>query len=254
MPAAVQRNARTAGRVGRCPASTASVRPVAGRPQAGVKDRTAALNCQKTLRVALLGRRAARRLTQIAAQIKAIDDVALASTQGDPDLDRRRTILESIRGFGDATAIALLADMSERGTLDEKPGAALAGPAPMIRQSGRWNGKSKIQGGRGHVRPTLSMPATVAARFNADMKAQLEAQQRAGKPANVATTAVMRRLVILARASCATSGFGRRSLTDQDGDPGKPEPAGWGPPRNAMKPLWPMTDGMPGKFPARGHS
>ncbi len=165
-----------------------------------MKDRTATLNRQKTLRVALLTRQAARRLTQIDAQIKAIDAAARDLTKNDPNLDRRRTILESIRGFGETTAIALLAEMPKLGTLDEKQAAALAGLAPMTRQSGTWKGKSRIQGGRAHVRQTLFMPAMVAARFNADMKAKLEALQEAGKPAKVAITAVMRKLIILANA------------------------------------------------------
>jgi transposase len=165
-----------------------------------VKDRTATLNRQKTVRVALLTRQAARRLTQIDAQIRAIDAAARALIEGDPDLDRRRAILESIRGFGETTAIALLAEMPELGTLDEKQAAALAGLAPMTRQSGKWKGKSKIQGGRGHVRQTLVMPAMVAARFNAERKAKLETLTKAGKPAEVAITAVMRKLVVLANA------------------------------------------------------
>jgi transposase len=165
-----------------------------------LKDRTATLNRQKTLRVKLLAKQAARRLTQIDAQIKAIDDAARALIKGDPALNRRRAILESIRGFGETTAISLLADMPELGTLDEKQAAALAGLAPMNRQSGTWKGKSRIQGGRGHVRQTLYMPAMVAARFNTDMKAKLEALVAAGKPAKVAITAVMRKLVVLANA------------------------------------------------------
>jgi transposase len=160
--------------------------------------------------VTLLARQAARRLTRIdaripMAQVRAIGAAARALIKGDPDLDRRRAILESIRGFGETTAIALLADMPERGTLDEKQAAALAGPAAMTRQSGKWKGKSKIQGAIiagnwGHVRQTLFMPAMVAARFNADMKAELEALTKAGKPAEVVITAVMRKLVILANA------------------------------------------------------
>jgi transposase len=39
------------------------------------------------------------------------------------------------------------------------------------------------------------MPALAAARFNTDMKAKLEALVAAGKPAKVAITAVMRKLV-----------------------------------------------------------
>jgi len=165
-----------------------------------VSDRTATLNRQKTLRVPLLARQAARRLTQIDAQIKTIDAAARALVEAEPDLDRRCAILESIRGFGETTAIALLADMPELGTLDEKQAAALAGLAPMTRQSGKWKGKSKVQGGRRHVRQTLFMPAMVAARFNEDMKTRLESLTKAGKPAKVAITAVMRKLIVLANA------------------------------------------------------
>ncbi len=169
-----------------------------------VKDRTATLNRQKTLRVPLLLRQASRRLiqidAQIDAQISAIDETARALTKVDPDVDRRRVILESIRGFGETTAIALLADMPELGTLDEKQAAARAGLAPMTRQSGNWKGKSKVQGGRRQVRQTLFMPALVAARYNADMKARLESLTKAIKPAKVAITAVMRKLISLANA------------------------------------------------------
>ena len=165
-----------------------------------MKVRTATLDRQETLRVTLLAKQAARRLTQIDAQIKAIDAAARALVEADPDLDRRRAILESIRGCGETTAIALLAAMPELGTLDEKQTAALAGLSPMARQSVEWKGKSKIHCGRRHVRQTLFMPAMVAARINADMKAELETLTEVGKPAKVAITAVMRKLVVLANA------------------------------------------------------
>ncbi len=44
------------------------------------------------------------------------------------------------------------------------------------------------------------MPALVAARFNPDLKARFAAMTTAGKPAKVAITSVMRRLVVLANA------------------------------------------------------
>ena len=44
------------------------------------------------------------------------------------------------------------------------------------------------------------MPAMVAARFDADMKIRLESLTKAGKPAKIAITAVMRKLVVLANA------------------------------------------------------
>ena len=44
------------------------------------------------------------------------------------------------------------------------------------------------------------MPALVATRFNADLKAKYQALITSGKPAKVAITAVMRKLIVLANA------------------------------------------------------
>ena len=44
------------------------------------------------------------------------------------------------------------------------------------------------------------MPALVAARFNPDLKAKYLQLVDAGKPAKVALTAIMRKLVVLANA------------------------------------------------------
>jgi transposase len=73
-------------------------------------------------------------------------------------------------------------------------------PRPVTRQSGTWRGKSFIRGGRAHLRQALYMPALVAARFNPDLKHSFTALVKAGKPAKVAITAIMRRLLVLANA------------------------------------------------------
>jgi len=44
------------------------------------------------------------------------------------------------------------------------------------------------------------MPALVAARFNPDLKAKYTHLLEAGKPAKVALTAIMRKLIVLANA------------------------------------------------------
>jgi transposase len=44
------------------------------------------------------------------------------------------------------------------------------------------------------------MPALVATRFNPDLKAKYHQLRAAGKPAKVALTAIMRKLIILANA------------------------------------------------------
>lgn len=75
--------------------------------------------------------------------------------------------------------------------------AALAGLAPHARESGQWRGRRSIGGGRSAVRRALYMAALVAARSNRILKAFYQRLRLAGKPAKVALTAVMRKLVVL---------------------------------------------------------
>ena len=112
----------------------------------------------------------------------------------------RFEILVSIPGIGALTAITMLIEMPELGQLDNKQVASLAGLAPVARDSGQYRGRRHIRGGRAILRQALYMPALVAARYNADMKAKYQALVAAGKPAKVAITTVMRKLIILANA------------------------------------------------------
>ena len=90
--------------------------------------------------------------------------------------------------------------MPELGLLEPGQAACLAGLAPIARQSGRWTGRAFIRGGRANVRQALYMPALVAMRFNPDLKAKYDQFIAAGKPAKVALTAIMRKLIVLANA------------------------------------------------------
>jgi transposase len=165
-----------------------------------VKDRTAALNRQKTIRSPLLRRQNAQRLRQIAAQLAAIDSELLALCAADPDLKERLAILTSIPGVGQASALALLVEMPELGSLGQPQAASLAGLAPVARDSGQFKGKRFIRGGRAGLRQALYMPALVATRFNPDLQAKYRALIGAGKPPKLAVTAVMRKLLLLANA------------------------------------------------------
>lgn len=168
--------------------------------EALVKDRTAAKNRAKTLTLALLKRQNVRRLKQIEHQLAAIEAQITASLQAEPDLARRFEILTSIPGVSRLTAFALLIEMPELGTLEAKQAASLAGLAPIARQSGRWTGRAFIRGGRASVRRALYMPALVAVRFNPDLKIKYQHLRQVGKPAKVALTAIMRKLLLLANA------------------------------------------------------
>jgi transposase len=171
-----------------------------GARRALVKDRVAACNRDHTHRSPLLKRQVRARLRQIERQLAAIDAALYATLAADPALQARFDILISIPGVGQATALAVLVEMPELGTLEHRCAASLAGLAPMARDSGQHRGKQFIRGGRAHLRQALYMPALVAVRFNPTMRAKYQALRAAGKAPKVALTAIMRKLLILANA------------------------------------------------------
>lgn len=165
-----------------------------------IKDRTAAKTRLKTARQAMLRRLLTQRLGQIERQLAKVDAAMKAIVATNPDLANRLEILVSIPGISTTSAMALLADMPELGALSGKQAAALAGLAPISRQSGQWQGHERIQGGRHSVRQALFMPTLCAIPHNRAARSKFEELVRAGKPRKVAMTAVMRKLVVLANA------------------------------------------------------
>ena len=85
---------------------------------------------------------------QITSQIKQIDKIIAEMIDVNERLSRKFEILISIPGIGQATAFSILIEMPELGTMTGKQAASLAGLAPISRQSGKWQGKERIQGGR----------------------------------------------------------------------------------------------------------
>ncbi|MFZ3585567.1 transposase, partial [Loktanella sp. DJP18] len=154
----------------------------------------------KTQSVAILKRQAKGRLEQIKRQLAELDAALLDLARQCPKRARAFDILCSIPGLGRITAVAILVECPEIGTLTRKQIASLAGLAPMTRQSGQWRGKAFIQGGRKFLRDALYMPALVAARYNPDLRQKYQTMVQAGKPAKVALTALMRKLIELANS------------------------------------------------------
>jgi transposase len=165
-----------------------------------IKDRTAAANRSKMLLLPVLKRQNTARCKQIETQLAEIDAAIIALIKTDPELAARFAVLTSIPGIAAITAAMLISEMPELGSLDAKQIAALAGLAPIARQSGKWSGKAFVQGGRKQVRNGLYMPALVAMRYNTDLKAKYQALIERGKAPKQAITAVMRKLIILANA------------------------------------------------------
>lgn len=165
-----------------------------------IKDFVAVRNRAQIRSLALLKRQANERLKHIERQIEAINQALRERIASDDAFRTRLDILTSIPGVGETTALTLLIEMPELGSLENKCAASLAGLAPIARDSGKWKGERRIAGGRSHPRRALYMPALVAARWNSDLKAKYKALTAAGKPKKLALTVIMRKLVILANA------------------------------------------------------
>ncbi len=149
------------------------------------------------LTIAPLRRQAQRLIRGLERDIEQIEALLAQLRTEQPSLDERVQKLESIVGVGAITALSVLAEMPELGTLNRGQAAALAGLAPHARESGQWQGHRTIGGGRPAARKPLYMAALVAARANAILKEFYLRLRAAGKPPKVALTAVMRKLVVL---------------------------------------------------------
>lgn len=116
------------------------------------------------------------------------------------DWQQKKELLESAPGVGAVTSFTLLAHLPELGLLNEKQIAALVGVAPMSHDSGKWQGKRFVQGGRPSVRSALYMAALSASRCNPRIRKFYESLVARGKPKKVALTACMRKLLVILNA------------------------------------------------------
>ena len=106
-------------------------------------------------------------------------------------------LLNSVPGVAERTSASLLADLPELGTLNRRQISALVGVAPFNRDSGRWQGKRSVYGGRATVRSALYMATLVGARHNPVLRVFYQRLRHAGKPPKVALVACMRKLLVI---------------------------------------------------------
>jgi transposase len=108
--------------------------------------------------------------------------------------------LASVPGIGAASVAMLLAELPELRNLDRRRIAALAGVAPLNRDSGQMRGQRSIWGGRADVRRTLYMATLTAVRHNAPLKAHDKRLLAVGKRNKVALVACTRKLLTMLNA------------------------------------------------------
>ncbi len=137
-------------------------------------------------------------------QIRTIDRDLDDILRRSPLWREEEDLLKSFSGVGPVTARTLLALLPELGKANRQQIAALVGLAPFNRDSGKMRGKRMIAGGRTDVRNALYMAAVSARKHNSTIKAFYERLMQAGKPAKVALTACMRRILVILNAMIKT--------------------------------------------------
>jgi transposase len=133
-------------------------------------------------------------------QINNIDRDLDDLLKDSPIWREKEDLLKSFTGIGPVTARTLLALLPELGQANRKEIAALVGVAPLNRDSGKMRGKRTIAGGRADVRKALYMASISASKHNSVIKTFYQKLKQAGKPAKVALTACMRRILVIINA------------------------------------------------------
>jgi transposase len=133
-------------------------------------------------------------------ELAALDQDIDTTVRGSPAWRAKEDLLASVPSIGDITARTLIADLPELGTLDRRQIAALVGVAPFTRQSGQWQGKAFIGGGRPRVRAALFVATMSAVRHNPTIRAFRQRLLAKGKPKMVVMVACMRKLLTILNA------------------------------------------------------
>ncbi|HEV7910726.1 MAG TPA: transposase, partial [Methylocella sp.] len=113
-------------------------------------------------------------------------------------LAKRFAILTSIPGVSRITAFALLIEMPELGTLEARQAASLAGLAPVAPNPDAGPAAPSSAAGQRPPGPRHASPRRRA--LQPDLKAKYTQFVKAGKPAKLALTALMRKRIVLANA------------------------------------------------------
>lgn len=113
-------------------------------------------------------------------------------------------ILTSFKGVGKVVSVTLLSEMPELGMESRERIAALAGVAPINRDSGGKRGKRRTLGGRSRVRRVLFLAALSGVRCNPVIKAFYEHLLARGKEKKVALVACMHKILTILNAMMRT--------------------------------------------------
>jgi transposase len=117
-----------------------------------------------------------------------------------PPFARRAKLLATAKGVGAVTITTILALLPEIGRCSAKAIAALAGLAPINRDSATLRGRRHIAGGRRRVRQALYMAALAAIRTHQPFRQHYLAIKARSGHAKVAIIAIARKLLVTLNA------------------------------------------------------
>ena len=132
-------------------------------------------------------------ITQIGGQISEY-------INHDDDMKERDRLLRSVPGVGPVASATLMASLPELGKVGAPQISALAGLAPLNRDSGKFRGRRSVWGGRPDVRCALYMAVISAMARNPAIKEFYDRLRASGKCFKVAVTACMRKLLVILNA------------------------------------------------------
>ena len=144
-----------------------------------------------------------KHIAWLQGELATIDQELDGAVRRSPLWRTKDDLLRSVPGVGRILALSVLTQLPELGTLNRKQIAALAGVAPLNRDSGTLRGRRCIWGGRGPLRAVLYMATLVATRRNPILAAVYQRLLAAGKPKKVALVACMRKLLTILNAMVA---------------------------------------------------
>ena len=124
-----------------------------------------------------------------------------------PEWKQKRDLLLSAKGVGNVLAYTLMSELPELGSLNRKEIAALVGVAPMNRDSGSYEGKRYIRGGRHKVRTVLFVSMMSAIQCHPKLKPMYQKMLAAGKPKKVALVACMRKQLTILNVMVKTNTY-----------------------------------------------
>lgn len=143
-------------------------------------------------------------ITMLSGEIASLDEQINQTIKANDEMQRNCQLLQSIPGIGPTIAPVLIAMLPETGTMNRSTIAALAGVAPIARDSGTFTAKRSIAGGRARIRKALYQAAMGTLAGTSRFKQKYLTMIQKGKPPKVALIAIARKILTTANAVLKT--------------------------------------------------